>query len=132
MKRQPDGTWRGTRQPVVASAAVVGARWIEAETVRLKQMGLAFDAIAERISRVGRGQATPLPAGVSFRPDYTITRQACHKAFHKAIAREPSLEIEELRRLDLARCEEMYMNLQSAVAQGRAARGRGRPQTARP
>jgi hypothetical protein len=121
MKRQPDGTWRSTRQPIVASAAVVRARWIEAEAVRLKQMGLSFDAVAEQISRVGRGLAAPitaLPAGVSFPPEYTITRQACHKAFRKALAREPSLGVEELRRLDLARCEEMFMNLQPALRKG--------------
>ena len=84
-------------------------------------MGLSFDAIAEQISRIGRGQATALTtvsAGISFRPDYSISRQACHKSFRKAIAREPSLEVEELRRLDLARCEEMYLNLQPAVRKG--------------
>jgi hypothetical protein len=50
MKRHPDGTWRNTRQPVVASEAVLRARWIEAETIHLKRMGLSFDAIAEQIS----------------------------------------------------------------------------------
>ncbi len=121
MKRQPDGTWRGTRQAVVVSDSVRRARWIEAETIRLKRMGLSFDAIAGQISRVGRGQAQSLveiPAGLTFAPDYTISRQACHKAFKKAIAREPSLELEEFRKLDTERTEEMFMNLQPGIRKG--------------
>ncbi len=121
MKRHPDGTWRNTRQPMVVSEAVSRARWVEAETIQLKRMGLSFDAIAEQITRVGRGQAQALltiPAGVSFPPDYTISKQACHKAFRKAIAREPSLELEELRKLDTERAEEMFLNLQPAIRKG--------------
>jgi hypothetical protein len=45
-KRQPNGTWRSARQPVVVSAAVLRARWVEAETIRLKCFGLtSFDAV---------------------------------------------------------------------------------------
>jgi hypothetical protein len=123
MKRQPDGTWRNTKQPVVASEAVVKARWIEAETIHLKRMGLSFDAIAEQISRVGRGEAQALvaiPQGATFPADYTISRQACHKAFRKAIAREPALEVEEFRKLDTARSEDLFMNLQPAIHKGNA------------
>jgi hypothetical protein len=40
---------------MVASEATLRARWIEAETIRLKQMALSFDAIAEQITRVGLG-----------------------------------------------------------------------------
>jgi hypothetical protein len=84
-------------------------------------MGLPFDGIAEQLTRVGRGLAqaiTALPDNLSFPPDYTISRQACHKAFRKAIAREPSLELAELRKLNAARCEEMFMNLQPAMRKG--------------
>ena len=86
-------------------------------------MGLSFDAIAEQITRLGRGQAQPIvaiPEGVTFPPDFQISRQACHKAFKKAIAREPSLAVEELRKLDTARCEEMFMNLQPGIRKGNA------------
>ncbi len=123
MKRQPNGTWRSTRQPVVVSAESRRARWVEAETIRLKCMGLPFEEIAERISRVGRGQAqamVAIPDGVTFQLDYKITRQACHKAFTKAIAREPALELAELRKLDTMRCEEMLMNLQPGIRKGNA------------
>jgi hypothetical protein len=123
-KRQPNGTWRSARQPVVMSVEVLRARWVEAETIRLKCIGLtSFDAIAEQISRVGRGQAQPMvaiPDDVTFPSDYRITRQACHKAFKKAIAREPALEVAELRKVDTMRCEEMFMNLQQGIRKGSA------------
>jgi hypothetical protein len=108
---------------MIVSEAVRRARWVEAEVVHLKRMGLSFDAIAEQITRVGRGQAqpiTPTPDGLGFPPDYQISRQACHKACRKAIAREPALEVEELRKIDHARSEEMFMNLQPAIRKGSA------------
>jgi hypothetical protein len=86
-------------------------------------MGLSFDAIAEQISRVARAEAqamVAIPQGVTFPPDYTISRQACHEAFRKAIAREPALEVEEFRKLDTVRCEDLFMNLQPAIRKGNA------------
>ena len=62
MKRQPNGTWRGAGHPIVAPESVLRARWVEAETIHLKRMGLSFDAIAEQITRVGLGQAAPIVA----------------------------------------------------------------------
>jgi hypothetical protein len=121
MPRNTDGTWRNAKSPMAVSPAVVRARWIESEVLHLKRIGLAFDAIADQITLVGRGLAQPiiaLPPNLSFPPDYQISRQACHKAFRRAIAREPSLELEELRRLDNARSEEMLMNLQPAIRKG--------------
>jgi hypothetical protein len=106
---------------MVVSAAVRRSRWIESETIHLKRIGLSFDAIAEQINRIARGQAqamTAIPDGVTFPPSYRISRQACHKAFRRAIAREPALEAEELRKLDRARSEEMYLNLQPGIRKG--------------
>ena len=106
---------------MIISEAVRRARWVEAEVVHLKRMGLSFDAIAEQITRVGRGQAqpiTPIPDGLSFPPNYQISRQACHKAFRKAIAREPLLAVEEFRKLDTARSEELFLNLQPGIRKG--------------
>jgi hypothetical protein len=123
MKRQLDGKWRGPRQPLAPSTTVLRARWIEAETVRLKQMGLSFEAVAEQITRVGLGQAISLvtmSAEVTFPANYRISKQACYKAWRKALAREPALALEEMRRLDNARCEEMYMNLQPGIRKGNA------------
>ncbi|MGB3549620.1 MAG: hypothetical protein WA993_02945 [Candidatus Binatus sp.] len=101
--------------------AVLRARWVEAETIHLKRMGLSFDAIAEQIARAGRRQAqaiVTIPEGVTFPPDFQISRQACHKAFKKAVAREPSLAVDEFRKLDTDRCEEMFLNLQPGIRKG--------------
>ena len=69
---------------MVVSQAVLRARWVEAETIHLKRMGLSFDAIAEQITRVGRCQAQPIvamPEGLTFPPDYAIQPPSVHKAF---------------------------------------------------
>jgi hypothetical protein len=121
MTRQPDGTWRGTQRPLSVSGSVLRARWIEAETLHLKRIGLTFDAIADQITRVGKGQAqaiVAIPDGVIFPPDFQISRQACHKAFKKALAREPSIVAEEFRKLDTSRCEDLFLNLQPGIRKG--------------
>jgi hypothetical protein len=121
MPRNPDGTWRNANRPSTISPAVLRARWIESEVLHLKQIGLSFDAIADEITLVGRGQANPMvviPPGVTFPPDYKISPQGCYERFKRAIARAQSLELEEMRRLDNARCEEMLMNLQPAIRKG--------------
>jgi len=121
MPRNPDGTWRNAKSPMTVSPVVVRARWIESEVIHLKRIGLAFDVIADQITLVGRGMAKPIiafPPNVNFPLDYQISRQACHKAFSRAIKREPSLQLDELRRLDNARSEEMLMNLQPAIRKG--------------
>ncbi len=121
MRRQPDGRWRGTHRPIVVSPSVLRARWIEAETLHLKRIGLTFDAIADQITRIGKRQAQAIaevPYGVTFPPDFQISRQAIHKAFRRAIAREPSLATDEFRKLDSVRCEDMFMNLQPGIRKG--------------
>src|SRR5207302_5085506 len=77
--------------------------------------------IAQQITRVGRGQAQPiveLPETVTFQTDYAISKQAIHKAFRRALAREPSIAAEEFRKLDSSRCEEMFLNLQPGIRKG--------------
>jgi hypothetical protein len=61
-----------------------------------------------------------IPQGVTFPPDYTISRQACHKAFRKAIAREPALEVEEFRKLDTVRCERPVHESATCIRKGNA------------
>ena len=109
MTRNLDGTWRSMRKPIIVSEAVRRARWVEAESIRLKRMGFSFEEIAEHITSVGRGQAQPMVAtsDIDFPADYQISKQACHRAFKKALTREPALEVVELRKLDTQRCEEM-------------------------
>jgi hypothetical protein len=86
-------------------------------------MGLSFEEIAEQIGRVGRGQAqaiVTIPDGVTFPSNYRISKQACHKAFTRAITRTPALNVEELRTIDTARSEEMFLNLQPGIRKGNA------------
>lgn len=120
MTRNLDGTWRNGRKAIIVSDVVRRARWVEAETIRLKRMGFSFEEIAEHVTSVGRGHAQPMvvTSDISFPANYQISRQACQKAFKKALAREPALEVEELRKLDTQRCEEMYLSLQPAIRKG--------------
>lgn len=121
MKRQLDGRFRGVRQPVKLSEVSIRARWVEAEVMALKEIGLSFAAIAERITQVGRGLKpphTPLPENVIFGPDYSITRQAVHKVWVKGISRTPALNAEQHRKLNNDRAEHLWLNLQTAVRDG--------------
>lgn len=86
-----------------------------------KEDGSVFRCDIGADHSLGSGQAQPIvaiPEGVKFGPDYTISRQACHKAFKKAIAREPSLAVDELRKLDNSRSEELFFNLQPSIRKG--------------
>lgn len=74
---------------------------------------------AHQLGRIGQAQRiASIPVGLVFPPDYQISRQACHKALLKAITREPSLAVEESRKIDHARSEDMFMNLQPAIRKG--------------
>jgi hypothetical protein len=123
MKRQPNGRFRGVKQAVVLTDGVLRAGWVGAETLRLKTMGFSFEEIAEQIVRVAKGvhpALVPIPEDVSFPPGYSITKQAVYKAFQKAIARQPALALEELREVDNARSEEMFLSLQPGIRKGNA------------
>ena len=89
--------------------------------VRLKGLGLNFCQIADQITAVGGGNAqamTALPVGVQFPLGYRISAQGCHKAYRRAMRREPALAVEEHRRLDTARLEEMIFALQPGLRRG--------------
>jgi len=119
--RNSDGTIRNVRSSKLLKARTIRARWVEAEVLRLKRLGLSFEAIAAQITLIGRGQAqgmNPLPQGVTFAADYRISAMACCKAFHRALDREPNLEADAMRRLDTERCEEIFLNLQPLIRKG--------------
>ena len=86
MKRQPDGTWRNARSPIVVSPDILRSRWVEAEVLRMKTMGLSYDEMAEQVTRVGRGKSAPLvtiPQGVTFPDDYSIIPPSLSQGFQK-------------------------------------------------
>lgn len=118
MKRHPDGTFRGVRQAVKLSEVSIRARWVEAETLKLKRIGVSYEDMAAHITQVGRGlkpSQTTWPEGLATDPGYSISRQAVQKALKKALSREPALNVDEWRKLNSERCEELWMHLQSGI-----------------
>src|SRR5258708_5700557 len=119
--RNSDGRFRNPNKPPVLSADMLRAQWVESEAMRLKRNGFSYEAIAEQITQVGRGQkvpVTPLPEGAYFPPDYRITAMGCHKATRRALRRAPTQEANEMRRFDTDRCEDMYLFLTPGIRQG--------------
>jgi hypothetical protein len=55
---------------------------------------------------------------VGFPAGYTLSKQACHKAFTRALAKQPAIAIEELRKVDYVRAEEMFFSLQPGIRKG--------------
>lgn len=119
--RNPDGRFRNNNKPIVLSNDMLRARWLEGEVLRLKRLGFSYEAIAQQVTEVGRGQRnplTPLPEDVAFPADYTITAMGCHAALKRAQRRAPKSEAEEMRRLDTDRCEDMFLSLAPSIRQG--------------
>jgi hypothetical protein len=120
-RRNPDGTFQNNNAPIRVSNSILITRWVEAEILRLKLLGLPFASIARQIAEVARRQKsplTPLPPGIIFPANYRITVAACHKAFYRVLEREPRLGVRELRRLNTQRCEAMLLALQPALQKG--------------
>jgi hypothetical protein len=119
--RNSDGRFRNHNKPSVISQVAARAQWVESEATRLKRNGFSYEAIADQITQVGRGQkipVTPLPEGIVFPPDYKITPMGCHAAVRRALRRAPVLEADEMRRFDTDRCEEMYLFLTPGIRRG--------------
>jgi hypothetical protein len=119
--RNSDGTIRNTRRTQKLTARSILARWVEAETLHLKHIGMGFQAIAEHVMRVGRGEQqsmVALPDEALFGERYRISAQAIHRAFKRAIERAPNAEAEQHRKLDTERCETMFLSLQTGIRQG--------------
>jgi len=121
MKRNPDGTWRNARHAIVVSNRITIARWVTVEILHCKRKGLSMAAIAVHISRVGQGSEQPLspfPTDIEFPANYRISESAVFKAYHKAMDRQPAIDVEVFRKEDTARCEEMYLKLQGGISNG--------------
>jgi hypothetical protein len=119
--RDSDGAFRKLGSAMKLKPGSIRALWVQRSTVHLKRLGLRFSEIAEQLTRAGRGERVPtveIPEGLEFPPDYRISAQACHKAYTKALTREPALEAEAMRREDTERCEEMFLSLQPGLRKG--------------
>jgi hypothetical protein len=119
--RNSDGTIRRANQPKRLTIRSLIARWVEAETLHLKRLGMGYQGIADHIVGVahGRQQAmVPIPEPAQFPADYRISAQAVHRAFRRGIVRLPNAEAHELRKLDSERCEDMFFSLQAGIRKG--------------
>jgi len=97
------------------------ARWVEAEGLRLKQMGMSYEAIAGHITAVGRGLKPPVIAfldGVTFPTNYKISKVSVYLAVKAALAEAPRHEAEEYRQLQTDHCEELLFALQTGIRTG--------------
>jgi hypothetical protein len=119
--RNSDGTIRRINQPKTLTNRSIIARWVEAETLHLKQLGMSYQAIADHIVAVARQQrkaTVPIPQEAHFPEKYSISMQAVHRAFQRGIARLPNAEAGVLRKLDTERCEDMFFSLQTGIRNG--------------
>jgi hypothetical protein len=99
----------------------ITARWVDAEALHLKRLGMSYQAIADHIMGVAHGKqqaAVPLPEHASFSENYRISAQAFHEAFQRGLVRLPNGEAVELRKLDNERCEDMFLSLQAGMRKG--------------
>lgn len=124
-KRHSDGKFRGSHQPSEVSKRTIRARWVESEVLKLKTLGVTtFHAIAQLITKVGRGEAQPVvefPPGIDFPPGYSISAVAVWRACAKALARGPRLRASEMRDIDSDRLEEGILAAQKGVKKGDSA-----------
>jgi len=119
--RNADGTLRRANQPKVLTNRSIIARWVEAETLHLKRLGMSYQVIANHIVGVAHGKQqamVPIPEHAPFTEEYCITAQAVHRAFRRGIARLPNTEAEAYRKLDTERCEDMFLSLQPGIRKG--------------
>jgi hypothetical protein len=119
--RSSDGTLRRANRPKVLTNRSIVARWVEAETLHLKRLGMGYQAIADHIVGVAQERQkamAPVPQDAEFPEGYQISLQAVHRAFKRAIVRLPNAEATELRKLDSERLEEMFLSLQAGIRQG--------------
>jgi len=120
-KRNSDGTFRNGNKPRKTTVRTRRARWVEAEGLKLKQMGMSYEAIAGHITAVGRGLEAPLIAlldGVIFPTNYRISKVSVYLAVKAALAAAPQHEAEEYRQLQTDRCEELLFALQPGIRAG--------------
>jgi len=112
--RHSHGTSRPSRKPKLLNAESIRARWVRAQIVRLKSSGMSFDEIAETITAIGRGELRPrnlIPDGVTFEPDYRISKRSCHQAYKLALAELEPFNIEDIRTTLNSRVDGLLLKL---------------------
>jgi hypothetical protein len=77
--RNSDGTIRQTNKPRLLTNRSIIARWVEAETLHLKRLGMSYQVIADHIVGVAHGQQqamVSIPEPAPFTEEYSISAQA--------------------------------------------------------
>jgi len=129
--REIDGRYARLRKPrKPPTARYMIAQWVKAQVVRLQAMGMTFEQIAAELTAAGNGRGTTITLadgrsasavkidGLQFWPGYSISAMGCHKAWKVALASRVSLGVREMRVVDNARSEQLYMATQSGVLRG--------------
>ena len=120
-RRNSDGTYRNNNAASRVSNRILIARWVEAEVLETKQFVVSFAHAAKHITAIGRGQEPlliPLFPGIPFPPDYSISAAARHKAYCRALDREPKLGVEHLRAELMLRCNQLWFAAQPGIRRG--------------
>ena len=103
---------------------LIRTRWMGGEALRQLTLGLTYRQIAQVIVDIARGVTTPasvgieVPAHVTFPPNYTLTPKRVHDLVQRALDRVPMLEAPAVRKLEMARLEEMWARLQPGMRKG--------------
>jgi hypothetical protein len=124
-RRNLDGTYKNNNTASRVSNRTLIARWVEAEVLETKQFVVSFAHAARHITAVVHAQEPPLIPlfpGIIFPSDYKISAAACHKAYCRALNREPKLGVEHLRAELMLRCNHLWSAAQQGI-------GRGDPRT---
>src|SRR5271154_809877 len=92
-RRHSDGTLAGNNNTIRVTDRSLVARWLDAETIRLKRMGMSFQVIRDHVIEVSRGTAQPLTPlnGAVFKPGWTIGVTGMF-AFHRGMELSPKIQ----------------------------------------
>src|ERR1700693_5962505 len=86
--RNSDGTIRRSNQPQRLTIKSITARWVEAEALHLKRLGMSYQAIADHIVGVAHGKqqaVVPLPEQRRLSRSTTFLRRRFTKLFSAAL-----------------------------------------------
>jgi len=120
-RRNLDGTFKNNNTASRVSNRTLIARWVEAEVLEIKQFVVSFAHAARHITAVVQGQEPPLIPlfpETTFPSDYKISAAACHKAYCRALNREPKLGVEHLRADLMLKLNQLWSAAQPGIRQG--------------
>jgi hypothetical protein len=94
------------------------ALWVQAKAYELTVAVMNRREIAQVITEMGRGIRPGRLEGVEYPPNYSITHQSVTQAFRQYCKRNPLPGLEEMRRLDTQRCDDIYRAMLPMIRKG--------------